>query len=102
MLRLRTSIVFSPASISPAQIGFTVSAFMAAAPKTFPCPKCNRTLRLTGELTVGGRTFPAFSCDECIVDREFDGEMFPMSLTFCVDDKGQPFDPADPDGRLRF
>jgi hypothetical protein len=76
---------------------------MADAPKkTCPCPKCNRTLVQSGELTVGEQTVPTFQCDECLMVIDFAGETMEVALTFALDADGQPFDPAAPDGRLRF
>jgi endogenous inhibitor of DNA gyrase (YacG/DUF329 family) len=82
---------------------------MAAAPsgggeklKTHPCPKCGRTLVQSGELESEGRIYPTFQCEECVVTVDFLGETTEIALTFALDKEGQPFDPADPDGRLRF
>ena len=76
---------------------------MADAPsKTFPCPKCNRTLVQSGELNVAGVVLPTFQCDECLMVIDFAGETMEVALTFALDASGQPFDPAAPDGRLRF
>lgn len=66
------------------------------------CPKCNRSLRPSGELTVDGARMPVYSCGECLVTVEFCGEPFEAALTFCLNEKGEPFDPAAPDGKLRF
>lgn len=73
-----------------------------ASPKTFPCPKCGRSLKSSGELTVGDAVFPTFDCDECIMTVDVAGEPMELPLTFAVNSSGQPFDPADPDGRLRL
>jgi hypothetical protein len=51
-------------------------------------------------LTVGDRTFPTYQCDECVVSREVLGLTMDVALTFCVNEHGQPFDPAGPDGSL--
>ena len=72
---------------------------------TFPCPKCGRTLEQTGEATVtteAGRAvvYPVFQCDECIAVVEMEGERMELALTFAVDENGQAFDPASPDGKL--
>ena len=74
---------------------------------TYPCPKCGRMLRPEGEVTISATTdarppLPVYSCDECImVSKVFDEEM-ELPLSFCVDKEGRPFDPASPDGELRF
>jgi hypothetical protein len=78
-----------------------------AAPKTHPCPKCGRILQQSGEATVscGDGTqlvVPVFQCDECLMNFDFGGESMEIALTFALDEKGQPFDPADPEGKLRF
>jgi hypothetical protein len=72
--------------------------------KTFPCPKCGRLLKQSGEVTVmpAGKVIPTFQCDECLVTADFCGEPFEMALTFALDESGQPFDPAAADGRLRL
>ena len=75
----------------------TESAFMI---DQFPCPKCGRTLRRSGEFAVNGVEFPVFQCDECIVEAEMYGEPFETALTFAVGADGKPFDPATEDGEL--
>jgi hypothetical protein len=75
----------------------TESAFMI---DTFPCPKCNRTLRRSGEVTVEGADFPVFQCDECLVQAMMYGEPFEVAFTFAVNAEGEPFDPATKDGEL--
>ncbi len=75
---------------------------MASPSQTFPCPKCGRRLRASGVLTVGTARLPTFACDECIMTVEFAGERMELPLTFALDADGQPFDPADPEGRLRL
>lgn len=98
-------MVFWPLAMSPAQIGCILIAFMSSAesfPKV-PCPKCGRPLSASGELTVGDSLgVPTYQCDECLVDVDFAGETLSVALTFAVGPDGQPFDPADPEGRLRF
>jgi hypothetical protein len=69
---------------------------------THPCPKCNRTLIQSGELIIDGVTLPTFQCDECLVNVDFAGEQMEIALTFCVSPDGRVFDPADPEGELRF
>ena len=67
---------------------------------TFPCPECGRALLRSGAVAVEGADFPVFQCDECVVQTEMFGEPFEAALTFAVDAKGQPFDPASDDGQL--
>jgi len=69
----------------------------------FPCPKCNRLLTQSGEISVGDSPalLPVFQCDECIKEVELFGVKHETALTFVLKD-GQPFDPAEDDGRLRF
>jgi hypothetical protein len=66
----------------------------------FSCPKCGRSLEKSGEAEYEDTTFPVFQCDECIVATTLYGEPVELPLTFAVDAKGQPFDPATDDGRL--
>ncbi len=67
---------------------------------TFPCPKCGRRRTRSGEVEIEGTTFPVFQCDECISQVEMFGEPVEAALTFAVDARGQPFDPASEDGEL--
>jgi hypothetical protein len=67
---------------------------------TFPCPKCNRLLRRSGEVKVEDITFPIFQCEECTSPWTVEGEVFDTAYTFAVDAQGQPFDPAADDGKL--
>lgn len=68
----------------------------------FPCPKCGRSLQPSGEITdETGATYPTYQCDECIKVADVFGKKMELHLTFMVKD-GQPFDPAEPDGVLRF
>ena len=72
---------------------------------TVPCPKCGRPLAPAGEVTVrippcGEQTFPTYQCDECLRTVQMFGEPVEIALTFCVDEQGRPFDPAEPDGKL--
>lgn len=67
-----------------------------------PCPKCNRSLAAEGEATVDDQAMPVYSCDECVMTADFCGEKMELPLTFAVDAAGRKFDPADPDGELRF
>lgn len=68
----------------------------------FPCPKCNRTLQASGEMIDEvGHKFPTYQCDECIKVVDVFGTPMELHLTFMVKD-GKPYDPAEPDGVLRF
>lgn len=73
---------------------------------SFNCPKCNRSLKCSGVLTVHlndeDREVPVYQCDECIVMINFAGEQMEGALTFAVGADGQAFDPSADDGRLRF
>jgi hypothetical protein len=74
-------------------------AFMDRA----PCPKCNRSLAPSGEVTIGvspSRTFLTYQCDECTALVTMFGEPQEVALTFCVDEHGHAFDPATPEGKL--
>ena len=66
----------------------------------FPCPKCNRLLFQSGEIPMFDRTFPIFSCDECLANVEMFGKMIEIAYTFAINERGVPFDPASPDGSL--
>jgi hypothetical protein len=59
------------------------------------CPRCNRLLEAAGVITFQGREFPSYQCDECLKTVDLFGEKMQVALTFCVDDQGKPFDPAD-------
>jgi hypothetical protein len=65
-----------------------------------PCPKCGRQLQQSGETTIDDQTYPVFQCDECVATVDIGGEPFVVALTFALDDRGRPFDPASPDGSL--
>lgn len=65
-----------------------------------PCPKCGRSLPADGEITFEGATFPSYCCPECVVRREFMGEMMEFPLMFIIGPDGEPFDPAAPDGKI--
>ncbi|HEV7301597.1 MAG TPA: hypothetical protein VGN72_19690 [Tepidisphaeraceae bacterium] len=70
--------------------------------KPFPCPKCNRPLRASGEITdESGNTYPTYQCDECIKVTNVFGKQMELHLTFMVKD-GKAYDPAEPDGELRI
>lgn len=58
-----------------------------------PCPKCNRTLRPSGELTIEDQSWAIYQCDECLVRKDFGGEAFDFCLTFGVDRFGAIIDP---------
>jgi len=58
-------------------------------------------LTQSGEITeTDTETLPVFQCDHCIVTRDIMGAPFEVALTFCLDEKGRPFDPASPDTDL--
>jgi hypothetical protein len=42
---------------------------------------------------------PVFQCDECVSRVKFMGDEIEAAVTFILDEKGQPFDPASEDGR---
>ena len=67
---------------------------------TFPCPRCGRTLKRSGEVAVEGADFPVFQCDDCILQVEMYGEPFQVAFTFAVDAQGKPFDVTADDGYL--
>jgi hypothetical protein len=63
-----------------------------------PCPKCRRILNPSGVVSVGdGPELPVYQCDECLVTRTILGVPMETALTFCVDENGRTFDPADLD-----
>lgn len=64
-----------------------------------PCPKCGRPLDPSGEAVCDGETFPVYQCPECVTRTEIMGEPFDVALTFCLDSRGRPFDPASPPDR---
>jgi hypothetical protein len=67
------------------------------------CPKCRRLLAPAGEFIFpDGKKLPSFQCDECLVTVDMFGEPMELPLTFCLDERGQPFDPGAEDGVLRF
>jgi len=76
---------------------------MAEKLAQFPCPKCNRLLTQSGDISIGDSPalLPTFQCDECLKIVELFGVKHEVALTFAVQD-GQPFDPAAADGVLRF
>lgn len=61
---------------------------------TFPCPKCNRTLRRSGELSVDGQVVPldVFQCDECLGKWKVGNSEFDVAFTFVVNSEGVPLD----------
>src|SRR5437764_11923739 len=84
--RERFSTAFSPATMAQAHGWHTESAFMI---DTFPCPRCSRLLRRSGEVDIEGATFPVFQCDECVVPWAVEGQVFDGALTFAVDAEGK-------------
>jgi hypothetical protein len=76
---------------------------MAAKPlERCACPKCGRSLEQSGELVVAGVVLATYQCDECLMNVDFGGEVIEVALTFCRRADGTLFDPADPEGQLRF
>ena len=63
----------------------------------FPCPKCQRSLAPSGELTVDGATFPVYQCDDCLVPTVMFGAPTEVNYTFYLDADGKPVDAADLD-----
>jgi len=47
-----------------------------------------------GEVQEGDACHPVFQCDDCVVEKDFCGEMFEMALTFVVKD-GIPVEEED-------
>jgi hypothetical protein len=73
--------------------------------ETFPCPKCGRNLKQSGEVSIPetGKVFPSYQCDECIMTLPVGGEEMELPLTFLVNGNGVPFNPSLPgDGILKF
>jgi hypothetical protein len=62
---------------------------------TVPCPKCKRPVQPAGIITFQGKDIPSYQCDECVKKVEMFGEVVEVALTFCLDKKGNPFDPGD-------
>ncbi len=63
--------------------------------KQHACPKCGKRLDASGVVTVnGGPDLPVYQCDTCTRVVPVFGE---VAVTFCVDENGRAFDPADPD-----
>ena len=67
---------------------------------SFPCPRCRRPLPSQGTVKIGAEKLRSYQCDHCLVLVDLFGAKHEAALTFCVDDKGRPFDPASPDGSL--
>lgn len=65
------------------------------------CPKCERPCESCGTVEDESGEYPVYQCDECMIDWEFDGSVFPAALTWAVRD-GVAFDPAAPDGKLNL
>ena len=57
-----------------------------------PCPKCNRRIAQSGELTIEGRSLAVFQCDECLETTRLMGVPVEVALTFAIDEDGQEFD----------
>lgn len=75
--------------------------------KNVACPKCSRQLAPAGETTLrhdDGREekFLVYQCDECLVEHDLFGEKTEMALTFALDGRGRPVDPADPEKPLKL
>ena len=63
-----------------------------------PCPKCRRLLEPCGVVQVeGGPEMPVYQCDSCVVPGEVLGVKMDLAVTFCTDEAGRMFDPADPE-----
>jgi len=54
---------------------------------------------LAGE---GGLAAAGGADDDGLTTVDFAGQKVEIALTFCVDQEGRPFDPADPEGKLRL
>ena len=54
--------------------------------ETWHCPRCSTLLHKMGEVQEGDACHPVFQCDDCVVEKDFCGEMFEMALTFVVKD----------------
>jgi hypothetical protein len=67
---------------------------------TIPCPKCSRQLPADGEISVGEAVIPVYARPECVTRRAVFGETMELPLMFIIGLDGQPYDPADPDGRI--
>ena len=65
------------------------------------CPKCGRSLAPSGEVeSHGAESGDVYQCLECVRVVDMGGEGFEIALTFMLDERGRPFDPADPDADL--
>lgn len=62
--------------------------------ESFPCPRCNRNLRRSGEVLAESVALGVFQCDECMDHWEVEGERFPTAFTFAVDEAGRVLDAA--------
>ncbi len=58
---------------------------------TFPCPRCNRILKRSGDLIIEGQavTLDTFQCDECMGEFKIGNSTFPTAFTFVVDADGR-------------
>lgn len=77
------------------------SSLMLAGFPIVACPKCGRKLPPADVQTSDGG-FPVYTCDECVMVVDFMGEKMELPLTFSLNEKGEPFDPASPDGKLKL
>jgi hypothetical protein len=57
------------------------------------CPSCRRPLLPSGEVEIAGQCLAVYQCDDCVVDWEFDGEIFPAALTFALTEDGNMLNP---------
>lgn len=67
-----------------------------------PCPKCGRSLDPCGEVESDEPSLAGevYQCPECVQSVDFAGETTELALTFMLDERGRPYDPADPDADL--
>jgi len=61
------------------------------------CPKCQRVLEPSGELSAADQTAKVYQCPECIRVVDIGGEPFDAALTFAVDASGNIIDPGSGD-----
>ena len=71
---------------------------MGAFPEVHACPQCGRLLFQSGEAIVEGVSLPVFMCDECRVEADGIGEKSDSPLTFTLDEDGELYDAAGPEG----
>ena len=62
---------------------------------SFPCPRCNRLCRSSGEVTADGFPQPlhVYQCDECLTIWEVEGRRFETALTWAASSGGPALDP---------